>query len=255
MFKKLKLVVFFLKLLTNLVLLRSFGNIIYDVAHKYNEQMSVPQLRKLEKLYIKSHKAKLDIIFLKNCKTFGVFPKFISFNLPYTNKTDTNAIRRRLLKTSITKRIKEKNKLEKELNEKIKEVRTILNGVEWYMLYKAIKRNVDKSAEDIILTHEKKLQNLTKNHTIPFHHDDVVTNLSNTKLTQPELDLLNNGLSFSIPPKYIKKSDVFTQFEMINRFMKQELKGDEFKMEVKNELSHMANCYENNYKPTEICLR
>ena len=49
MSKKFKNIVVFIKIIINLVLLRSFGNIIHDIAYKYDE-LSVSDLRKLEKL-------------------------------------------------------------------------------------------------------------------------------------------------------------------------------------------------------------
>ena len=56
----------------------------------------------LEKCYEKREKVVLHITFLKNCRTFNVFPKFI--HVTY--------IKRRLLKNVLHKRSKEKKKLE-----------------------------------------------------------------------------------------------------------------------------------------------
>ena len=83
---------------TCLLLHRNFGNIVYDIVQKY-ENVEVFQLRKLERLSIKTRKAELDIKFLRNCKIFNVIPKFLSFNLPYTNKADSKFIRKRLLRS------------------------------------------------------------------------------------------------------------------------------------------------------------
>ena len=52
MYCKLKYVVIYLKLLTNFVILRSFGNLIYDITFRYNGIVDVKQLRKWEKLQI-----------------------------------------------------------------------------------------------------------------------------------------------------------------------------------------------------------
>ena len=46
MYCKLKYVVIYLKLLTNFVILRSFGNLIHDITFKYNGIVNVKQLRK-----------------------------------------------------------------------------------------------------------------------------------------------------------------------------------------------------------------
>ena len=49
-----------------------------------------------------------------------------------------------------------------------------------------------------------------------FEPYGVVTNLSKSQLDEDEMDLLKNGLDFSIP-------DFFCQFNMIIKFMTQEL--------------------------------
>ena len=41
------------------------------------------------------------------------------------------------------------------------------------------------------------------------------------------MDLLKNGLDFSIPPRFLKKNDVFCQFDMIGKFMTQELEDNQ----------------------------
>ena len=103
--------VFIFKLFISLIIIRNYGNIIHDIANNHDGQLPLSKLRKLEKLYIKIDKAKLDIHFLTNCRKLGVVPKFLNFNLPYTNSNDTRAIRKRLLKSAVRKRIKEKLKL------------------------------------------------------------------------------------------------------------------------------------------------
>ena len=80
MYCKLKYVVIYLKLLTNFVILRSLGNLIYDITFKYNGIVDVKQLGKWEKLRIKVKKAELDLTFLKICQAYNVYPKFLVFN-------------------------------------------------------------------------------------------------------------------------------------------------------------------------------
>ena len=68
------------------------------------ENVEVLQLRKLESLSIKTRKAELDINLLRNCKIFNVIPKFLSFNLPYTNEVDSKFICKILLRSALNKR-------------------------------------------------------------------------------------------------------------------------------------------------------
>ena len=51
-----------------------------------------------EKATVKSHKAGLDLNFLKNCQSFHVFPKFLCFQLPNTSNHNVLAIRKALIK-------------------------------------------------------------------------------------------------------------------------------------------------------------
>ena len=103
-----KKVVLFLKLITSLIIVRNYGNIMYDLVNKCNGLLSVSTLRNLEKLSLKCDKVSLDIKFLLTCKRFSVVPQFINFNLPYTNRNDERAIRRTLLRSAINKRRYEK---------------------------------------------------------------------------------------------------------------------------------------------------
>ena len=107
----------------------------------------------------------------------------------------------------------------------------------------------------IIRTHEKKLRNLTKCSVLPFTHDEIITNLSSTKLTYEELDLLKYGLKHAIPPAFVNKTDVFTTFELIHRTMTKDLKAEKNSSELKAQISYIANSYVNSYKPSQATLR
>ena len=111
---------------------RNIGNIVYDIVQKY-ENVEVFQLRKLERLSIKTRKAELDIKFLRNCKIFNVIPKFLSFNLPYTNEVDSKFIRKRLLPSALNKRQDELKELQKD-HTKILQILTVkLSSVDLYI--------------------------------------------------------------------------------------------------------------------------
>ena len=63
MLRNIKNVVISLRVVTLFVLLRPFGNIIYDLALKYNSRLKVKDLRKLEKLQVNVNRARLDVNF------------------------------------------------------------------------------------------------------------------------------------------------------------------------------------------------
>ena len=58
-----KTIVIFIKLLTSVVLLQTFGKLMHDLAHKYEGVVSISDFRKWEKLSIEKRKAELDIKF------------------------------------------------------------------------------------------------------------------------------------------------------------------------------------------------
>ena len=122
-----------------------------------------------QKLSVKKRKAELDVSFLRSCKTFNVFPKFICFPLPNTNRFNVLAIRKRLLRSAISKRQKELNKLSCDCDKLTECLKNSLNSVDWYLLNKALKNNVDKNISKAISTHRKKLKNLTRTPNYPSH--------------------------------------------------------------------------------------
>ena len=74
------------------VLLRSLGNILHDLAAKYDHKLSIAELRHFEKTSTKARKARLDVNFLKDCQSLHVFPRFITFALPNASPKDVKAI-------------------------------------------------------------------------------------------------------------------------------------------------------------------
>ena len=78
-------------MLTVLLLCRSFGNVIDDIAACSNGLLSTADISleiSLEICYKKREKSVLDVTFLKNCRTFNVFPEFIHVDIPLSNRYD-----------------------------------------------------------------------------------------------------------------------------------------------------------------------
>ena len=74
------------------------------------------------------------------------------------------------------------------------------------------------------------------------------------ELSQEESDLLKAGIYFSIQPEKIRKSEIFTTFSKIHRLFLNNLKSEETKSQIKAHLSHLANSYLYNYKPSPRML-
>ena len=190
-----KVVVLFIKMLTCFLSHRTFGNVIYDIVQKYS-QLSTSKLRKLEKLSIKLKKADPDITFLSNCKVFNVIPKFLAFNLPNTNDSDSRFIKKQLLRTALKKKDK-RYKLEKELRKISIEVYCLLSSLDCYIIRALIKKNVNCMVKKTARAHAKKKE-LTRNVVLPFTPAETVLNLSCTRLSDDELEVLQYGLKHSI---------------------------------------------------------
>ena len=75
--------------------------------------MKTDTLRNYEKLKINIRKTELDLPFLTHCQTLNVYPKFLTFNLPNVNSHDAIFIRKRLLRSTIKKRKKNYDHLER----------------------------------------------------------------------------------------------------------------------------------------------
>ena len=191
-----KAAVLFIRILTCFILHRTFGKVIYDIVQKYSE-LSTSKLRKLEKLSIKLKKTDLDITFLSSCKVFNVIRKFLAFNLPNTNDSDSRFIRKRILRSALKKRKDERYKLEKELRKISIEVYGLLSSLDCYIIRALIKKNVNCMVKKTARAHAKKKE-LTRNVVLPFTPAETVLNLSCTRLSDDELEVLQYGLKHSI---------------------------------------------------------
>ena len=200
------------------------------------------QLRKREKLQIKVKKVELDLTLLKNCQAYNVYPKFLAFNIPHSNRTDDEAIRKRLLKSAINRRRKEHLKLTKDLEVIKGNLSLILTLVDFFILNKAIHKNCQDVVNAIVKTHHKKLQNLTKNEVLPFRNNEVITNLSNYRLSDNEASLLKNGV-FAIPPANLIKTSILVSFENMCNFLTSNMKDQNKTGEIVSQLPHLENSY------------
>ena len=131
----------------------------------------------------------------------------------------------------------------------------VLILVDWYILQKALDKNVRQQINKLLMNHRKKLKILTRNKALPFTYNETVTNLSSHQLKREELKLLKNSLNFLIKPPKLNKANILSTFEKIHLSMKTKAKDEESYNHVKNELVHMAQCYMSSYRPTPADLK
>ena len=79
---------------------------------------------------------------------------------------------------------------------------------------------------NVLLTHEKKLKNLTKNVTLPFTDTETVHNLSNFNLTTEELEPLKYGLKHPTHSLQVNKMDILSTFDFIHRAIPKDLRDE-----------------------------
>ena len=183
-----------------------------------------------------------------------MFPKFLCFPLPNTSNHNVLAIMKRLLRTAITRRTRELLKLLLARDKLSSDIYNILNGVDLYILQKAVNRNVWKAVAQIIKTHTKKLEMLTQNVVLQFDSKKTVTDLSSCRLTSDQLDILKFGLTHSICPPRIK-SDVFVCFELIHDTMVKKLQDRMQNPILVSALSQLAHSYSLAHRSTVADLK
>ena len=133
---------------------------------------------------------------------------------------------------------------------------TQLSTIDFYTFTKSITLYNKKLLKKLLHTQQKKLSSLTRDCNLPiFTANKTITNLTQYELSQEESDLLKAGLYFSIQPDEIRKSEIFTTFEMIYRSFLSNLKSEKTKNQIKAHLWYLANSYFYNYKPSLRILR
>ena len=75
------------------------------------------------------------------------------------------------------------------------------------------------------------------------------------QLSQEESDLHQAGLYFSMQRDKIRKSEIFTTFEKIDRSFLSNFKSEKTKSQINAYLSYLSNSYFYNYKPSPSILR
>ena len=254
MFRHLKTVVLVTKFIVALLICRPYRSLIKDIANKYDE-LDISDLRKFEKLSLKCRKAELDVLFLKNCKLFGVFPKFVVFPIPTQHRQDAPTIRKRLLKSATQRRISERSQLEKERDNVSKFLKTTISILDYFILQKALSKNIEKFSTSIQKTHDKKLANLTRNHSFPLSASDVIQNKSSYVLSKEEEDILKYGLRYALPPSKVSRTDVFCEFEKMQKFFSKSLKAEYSHRHITAELQTLAENYVSSYRPSSSTLK
>ena len=126
------------------------------------------------------------------------------FQTTRVSNKDTLSIRKRLLRSPITKGNKELQYLAKEVSLSENLLSTQLSTVDFYTLTKSITSYNKKSLQKSLYTQQKQISSLTRDYNLLiFTANETITNLRQYELSQEKSDLLEAGLYFSIQPDKI----------------------------------------------------
>ena len=93
-------------------------------------------------------------------------------------------------------------------------------------------------------TLKKELSSLTREINLPiFTANKALASFTQYELSLEELDLLKAALNFTIQPDKIQKSEIFTTFEKIHRWFLNNLKSEEFNIQIKAHHSYLGISY------------
>ena len=121
---------------------------------------------------------------------------------------DGKDIRQQLLRSAIKIRLKEYRQLVFERDKLYKEIKAVLSSTEFLVVEKAVKWNVKYYDRKTVKIHEQKLKRLTKNELLSYSSKDKIRNISSYHLTPDEQEALKQGLTYSVVPPKLNKSDI-----------------------------------------------
>ena len=102
-------------------------------------------------------------------KAYNVYPKFLAFNILHSNRTDDEAISKRLVKSAINRRRKEHLKLTKDLEVIKNNLSLMLISVDFFILNKAIHKICQDVVNVIVKTHHNKIPELYKKRSVTVY--------------------------------------------------------------------------------------
>lgn len=212
------------------------------------------------RLKTKIHNIKSDIIFLKKCKKFNVFPKFLKIKCAITNNTTDKVInqsKRTWLNLEIGTQFQKLSSIELELYNIhlmiIKNIHCDYEFNQWLIfgtnLYEKISVSIRKKNDNLHRKFLELVQNKSINKTSkPVQIEDFVKNLSSEQFNETELNLLNYGLKFAIKPIKDPVVDVVVDIETILKY-----KSENVKHHIRSGTKHVLKEYKQQNIDVKSC--
>ena len=178
--------------------INSLPKLYYRLAGRRN--VTVKQLRQLEKLFVKVEKLRLDLKYFTRCNELDLCPKFLRFKAP---KLDAYRDVKKILKQVVIKEIisvcKEVRHVEKKRKTAQINITNSISFIERCILMSLFRRNSVAKMREVQGRHEKKLYNLWSS-TNRLKNTKSLINLSSKKLSIEEENILLFGLNHHILP-------------------------------------------------------
>ena len=161
--------------------------------------------RTVKKFYLRIELVRLDIRFLKSCRTKDIIPEFLWFKTANRNLASSPAYKHsqhRLLNVEINYKYQHLNKLKKMY-------RYTTNLLQQYCfgnMFERLQQIITTICQPLIQTKEQTIEKKLQGHLLRIQRQrtvdpKVVKNLSSRILSDDEIDCLANGLDYGLVPR------------------------------------------------------
>ena len=186
------------------LLLLKFGKAtLFDVITRNHGSQCRKLVLRCVDLHKKLSKCELDVDFLKSCKTYEIFPKFLRFKL-YKKSLQTSKAYQNFQHQLLDQELSSRSERAVQLRQQHAELQSSLQCQLSFFEFRMYKLH-DSEIHRVFIskckkTHEKKLRHLgIHNGLVPCDPDHVIHNLSSKPLPQRIKTLLAFGLDFRLP--------------------------------------------------------
>ena len=186
--------------------------------------------------------------FLKDCLDNSVVPRGIYDKVKRLRPRFASSIGRAFIKNEIVVEEERFEKHAKKFRQAWRHVGTFLSFTDWIRFNKLLGENGCRLRNKLRCQYLKRLEWLkTKRFGSEELNTAAVFNLSRLELSRVQLEVLSRGPRFGIPPAYVCKEDVFSEFELyfnrLQSLLSQTPRGKEKEEKLKVKLANLAHEY------------
>ena len=227
----------------------------FSIKRRYGSQ-GLKLFRGVKNSCLKEEKCKLDLIFLKSCKTYNRMPKFLMFRL-YRQDLQNCNMYKEWQKKLLTMEINFKENKLKKLTDTTKkwqnDFESTFSHIDSIYLNNLIRKNLTYMKNKFEAKQKKKLLSLGISENLsPLNPNQVLHNFSDRKLSEREKFILSFGLDCSLPVYKLNFYNYFCDFERLVQQLKSVCINMDSWSAGKEVLRTIAFKYYNNFNPYKI---